>query len=395
MRILITDDNAPSRVLLSKLLKKLGYEVLSAADGQEAWEILQNEDVNFVITDWLMPVMDGLELCKRIREANFSHYVYIMILTSKDEKESLIEGLEAGADDFIVKPYDKDELYVKIRAGERILQLEKDIEEKNIRLREAYSMIKKDLEAAAKIQTSLLPKSASNLSGIEFDWLFLPATYIAGDIFNYFRLVEDHIGFYLLDVAGHGIPSALLSVTLSRILSPSDRQDNPLKQLMTTPPYYKITQPSEVVSSLNQRFQADDDCMQYFTMIYGIIDAATGQLRLTQAGHPPPIQIKNDGNISLIGTGGYPVAVFPQAEYEEHELCLSKGDRLILYSDGVTECENNMNERFSTERLIELTSINRDKPLNELIKNIHNSISDWNGSDEFEDDISLLAIEMT
>ena len=202
MRILITDDNAPSRVLLSKLLKKLGYEVLSAADGQEAWEILQNEDVNFVITDWLMPVMDGLELCKRIREANFSHYVYIMILTSKDEKESLIEGLEAGADDFIVKPYDKDELYVKIRAGERILQLEKDIEEKNIRLREAYSMIKKDLEAAAKIQTSLLPKSASNLSGIEFDWLFLPATYIAGDIFNYFRLVEDHIGFYLLDVAG-------------------------------------------------------------------------------------------------------------------------------------------------------------------------------------------------
>jgi sigma-B regulation protein RsbU (phosphoserine phosphatase) len=395
MRILIADDNAPSRVLLSKLLNKLGYEVLSAADGQEAWEILQNENVNFVITDWLMPVMDGLELCKRIREADFSHYVYIMILTSKDEKESMIEGLEAGADDFIVKPYDKDELYVKIRAGERILQLEKDIEEKNNRLREAYSMIKKDLEAAAKIQTSLLPKSASNLSGIEFDWLFLPATYIAGDIFNYFRLVEDHIGFYLLDVAGHGIPSALLSVTLSRILSPSDRQDNPLKQLMTTSPYYKITQPSEVVSSLNQRFQADDDCMQYFTMIYGIIDAATGQLKLTQAGHPPPIQIKNDGNISLIGTGGYPVAVFPEAEYEEHELCLSKGDRLILYSDGVTECENNMNERFSTERLIELTSINRDKPLKELINNIHNSISDWNGSDEFEDDISLLAIEMT
>ena len=107
MHILIADDNLPSRILLSKLLEKLGYEVFIASDGKEAWEILKTNKISFVITDWIMPVMDGLELCKKIRNTDFGHYVYIVILTSKEEKSEMIEGLESGADDFIVKPFDK------------------------------------------------------------------------------------------------------------------------------------------------------------------------------------------------------------------------------------------------------------------------------------------------
>ena len=394
MHILIADDNIPSRLLLAKLLDKLGYEVFVAADGQEAWEILQNNRISFVITDWLMPVMDGLELCKKIRNTDFGHYIYVVILTSKEEKSEMIEGLEAGADDFIVKPFDKDELFVKIRTGERILKLEKSKEEQNRKLLDAYATIKKDLEAAAKIQSSLLPKSDAIISGIEFDWLFMPAAYIAGDIFNYFWLVDDYIGFYLLDVAGHGIPSALLSITLSRYLSPTDSSDNPLKKLKSSPPYYEFTLPKDLVRDLNQRFQADDDSMQYFTMIYGIVNARTGQVKITQAGHPSPILIKRDGATSFIGSGGFPVGIFPEATFEEHEFHLESGDRFIMFSDGITECLDEKKQTFSTERLLNIINRTNGFPLHDLIIDLEKSLCDWNGGKEFYDDISLLAFEM-
>jgi sigma-B regulation protein RsbU (phosphoserine phosphatase) len=394
MNILIADDNLPSRVLLAKLLSKLGYSVTMASDGKEAWEIIQKSNINFVITDWIMPVMDGLELCKRIRNADLSHYVYIVILTSKEEKSEMIEGLEAGADDFIVKPYDKDELFVKIRIGERIIQLEKSKEEQNRKLADTYAAIKKDLEAAAKIQLSLLPKSDAMISGVEFDWLFMPAAFMAGDIFNYFWLVDDYIGFYLLDVAGHGIPSALLSITLSRYLSPVDNQDSPLKKFLIIPPYYEYTRPKDVVTDLNQRFQASDDSMQYFTMIYGVINARTGQVNITQAGHPSPIKIEKNGSVSFIGSGGFPVGIFPDATYEEHEFYLESGDRFILYSDGIIECSNDKGISFSTERFTEIIKKNEGLPLHNLITDIEKKLKEWKREGEFDDDISLLAFEM-
>ena len=389
MHILIADDNLPSRMLLAKLLKKPGYDVSVASDGKDAWNILKTDNINFVITDWMMPEIDGLQLCKMIRNHDFGHYLYVVILTSKDQQSEMIEGLNAGADDFIVKPFNRDELFVKIRIGERILRLEKSKEEQNRKLIDAYTTIKKDLEAAAKIQLSLLPKSDSMISGIEFDWLFMPATYIAGDIFNYYRLSDDHIGFYLLDVAGHGIPSALLSIALSRYLSPSVGQE----RLKNMPAYHEYTQPKNLVSSLNRCFQADDDSMQYFTMIYGIINVKTGHIKITQAGHPSPILFKKNGLASFIGSGGFPVGIFPDATYEEYEFNIESGDRFILFSDGLIECPDKNGETFSTERLIDIIKRNNRYPLHNLVTDIKKSLCDWNGVKGFFDDISLLAFE--
>lgn len=401
MRILIADDDGDIRLLLSKTLQKWGYEVILAADGAEAWDILQKEEIHFVITDWMMPGIDGVELCKRIREGGFSHYIYIILLTAKDAKDELVEGMEAGADDFVAKPFQKNELNVRIRAGERIIKLEKDLEERNRmlsetnkNLSEAYSVIKKDLEAAAKIQTSLLPKPASIILGAQFDWLFVPSTFVAGDILNYFRLDENHVGFYLLDVAGHGIPAALLSVTLSKVLSPTDLHDNPLKHFVPEPPHLELTLPAIVVRDLNQRFQADEDSMQYFTMIYGIINTLNGRTKITQAGHPSPIHLKWKGSTSFIGDGGYPVGMLPDVDYEEHEVQMNKGDRLILYSDGITECTNDDKEPFALERLRELLERGKDLSLQELLPRIEQNLRQWKGDDKFEDDITLLAMEI-
>lgn len=393
MRILIADDDIEIRRLLTNTLKKWGHEAVAAENGAEAWGILQKQAISFVISDWVMPEMNGLELCKRIRAAHFPRYIYIILLTAKDAKKELIEGMGAGADDFVVKPFNKGELKVRIRAGERILKLEKDLEERNRKLSEAYSRIRKDLEAGAKMQKSLFPSTATTISGVKFEWLFLPCTFLAGDIFNFFDLDEHHVGFYLLDVAGHGIPSALLSVTLSKMLSPYPSQDSRLKHFVPDSSNYEIVPPAKVVQDLNKSFQSEQDAMQYFTMVYGIIDTQSCKIRMSQAGHPSPIFLRQGGSVSLIGTGGFPVGMLPGIEYEEEEFDFRQGDRLFVYSDGITECVNENRQQFSVKRLTKLLDECQELPLKDLMRKLEDALRNWKGNDKFEDDITLLAME--
>lgn len=128
MKVLIAEDNAVSRRLLETFLRKWGYDVVVTCDGREAWEALQEPEApNLVISDWMMPDMDGLELCRNIRKMEKADYVYFIVLTAKGRKEDIIEGLEAGADDFLIKPFDQEELKYRVRIGKRIIKLEQRI----------------------------------------------------------------------------------------------------------------------------------------------------------------------------------------------------------------------------------------------------------------------------
>ena len=134
MKILIAEDDLISRRLLQKTLESWGHRVLAAKDGRQAWNILQTNDIRLVIADWVMPFIDGVTLCQKIRKANMPGYVYFIILTGKDRKEDIIVGLEAGADDYVTKPFDRGELQVRVHAGKRILTLEKELSETNEQL---------------------------------------------------------------------------------------------------------------------------------------------------------------------------------------------------------------------------------------------------------------------
>ena len=393
MRILIVDDDADMRRLLLRTLQRWGYDVVPAADGVEAWERLQNEPISFVITDWIMPKLDGLGLCRRIREARFARYIYVILLTAKNSKDELIKGMEAGADDFLIKPFNAGELKVRIRAGERIVKLESNLEEQNKKLQEAYSRIREDLDAAVKMQRGLLPSSALTVPGFRFEWIFTPCHFVAGDIFNFFQLNEHQVGFYILDVAGHGIPAAMLSVTLSKVLSPISSQGSPLMCFIPDPPHYDIATPAEAVHALNQLFQSEDDAMHYFTMVYGIVETRSARMLLTQAGHPSPIYQPRGAKAELLGTGGFPVGMLPDVKYGEQELTLHPGDRLFLYSDGIPECTSKHGEHFSVDRLMALLEEWRDRPLQDVMAGVEQTLGRWRGSDEFEDDITLLALE--
>lgn len=393
MKILIVDDDVVIRTILRRHLCSWGYEVVEADDGLPAWEILQKERISIVITDWMMAGMDGPQLCGRIREAGWESYIYVILLTARTNMADLVEGMEAGADDFIEKPFQKEELKVRIKAGERILALERDLETKNRELTNSYQVIKRDLDAAAQIQRSLIPERPGILSGYRFDWLYMPSSSVSGDTFNIFRADEDHLCFYVLDVAGHGIPAALLSTTLSRVLSPS-QQGGLLKKYTIDGNGYELVAPHEVVRVLNERFESQGESVEYFTIVYGIINCTSGRVVLTQAGHPSPLYFPPTDECREIGDGGFPVGMVSGVDYDEVELVIEPGGRLFVYSDGITECAAAGTSRFFglaglTTRLNDC----RDLALPDLMMCLKSKLLEFNGSEDFLDDITLLAIE--
>ncbi|MEO7867904.1 MAG: response regulator, partial [Candidatus Eisenbacteria bacterium] len=284
MRILIVEDEPVNRMVLARKLQGWGHEVAQAKDGAEAWALLEREPFRMVISDWVMPEMDGVELTRRIRASDTGGYVYVLLLTANTGVDALVEGMDAGADDFMVKPFVAAELRSRIRAGERVLQLESDLAERNRKLGEANSSARRDLEAAAKMQKALLPQHGMLLPLVRPAWRFLPASFVAGDVFHLHTLDEHRACFYLLDVAGHGVPSAMLSFSLSKLLAPTLTPDGLLKRPTQHAPFVEIATPAEVMRELNERYQDDSDALKYFTMVYGIIDGAKNELTIAQAG---------------------------------------------------------------------------------------------------------------
>ena len=202
MKILVADDDPLERRIVANLLAKCGHEVLQCSDGEMAWQLVQSEGIRLMVSDWVMPKLTGIDLCHKIRAAALDRYVYVILCTSKGDKADFIQGMDAGADDFIVKPVHIDDLRVRVRAGERILNLERNLADKNqelevahTALQTAYEHIQDDLKAAAWVQMNLLPPPALKALGVACNWRFRPSSYMSGDIFNFFAVDEQACGF--------------------------------------------------------------------------------------------------------------------------------------------------------------------------------------------------------
>ena len=400
MKILVVDDAIDIKIYLGELLRKWGFQVVLANDGVEARELLEKEPIKLVISDWVMPHMSGVELCRSIRASAVPHYVYFILLTGRNADNDLLAGMEAGADDFLTKPFNADELHARIKAAQRVLHLEQVLAERNHalmhanrQLQESHDTINRDLEAAAVMQRSMLPEADYTL-GLNTQSLFCPAAVVAGDIFSYLKLDDSHLAFYHIDVAGHGVRSAMLSFTLGKVLSSTAEEGSPVKQAGTNQLGTEcITSPAAVVAELNRRFQDNNDATPYFTMIYGIIHTSTGDVRMCQAGHPHPFRISRDGSIEHLGNGGFPVGLLPDVHYENTEFTLHPGDRLFCYSDGISECMNADEHPFGSERLVEHMLQSCRRPLQETLTGLSTRLQDWRRGDPFDDDVSLIAIE--
>ena len=405
LKIVVVEDNKLMQSLLIGALEKWGYCVFACETAEQALDIIHTELPNMVITDWMLPGMDGPSLCSQIRKLETSHYIFTIIITGLTDVSNVISGLEAGADDFLRKPVNFQELSVRLMTGNRIIQLEAKLIEKNADL-SAFShklnqlntdllvtqkKIHQEMEFAEKIQRNLLPKNDIQLNNVIFQHLYCHSLYISGDMLNYFEVNQEIVCFYAVDVCGHGIGSAMLSYSISKIISQS--VDFNLRTRDWSKNIDIFENPHIFVDYLNNTFYKADDCSLYFSMIFGFINTQTRNLSFCQAGHPPPIFQRRDSSPELLGHGGFPVALLAASDYDSITLHFQHGDRLYVYSDGVSDCNNCSGQIFDTERLIALLEESQSSTLDLVFADLKCKLVDWHGSEKFDDDISILGIE--
>lgn len=319
MRVLVAEDERITRMSLQRHLEAWGHEVTVSEDGAAAWDVFQSGEFDAVLTDWQMPRMDGLELVRRIRAADVPRFVYVVLLTSRSETDDLIAGLDAGANDFLKKPFDRGELRARLNAGQRIIDLERALAQQNDRMR-------RDLQAAADYVRSLLPPPLR--SPVRIDWLYAPAGDLAGDTLGYHAIDSDHLALYLLDVTGHGLDAALLSVAVLNVV-----------RSMTLPDV-DFRRPAQVLSRLNERFPMEAHQDRSFTIWYGVYRPADRMLRWSGAGHPAALAYAEQGGAPRpLPSTGPMCGMLPDWDGTDAETTLRPGSRLYLFSDGVYEIE--------------------------------------------------------
>jgi len=392
--ILIVDDDQATQNQLQTWAQESGHAVTCVDSEHVSPEMLREKNFEIVLVNWNLRDISGSYLCDLIRQQAIYHCV--IAYASNHAEIDFVECTAAGADDILSNPLSAGQLQVRILAAERMLNLQQAFAEQNAahkalneKLDLAYQALYAELRAASELQLSLLPTVSEIHPSYSLDWLVLPSSFLAGDNLNYFIMQERYLIFYHLDVAGHGIPSALLSVTLNQLLSP--QPGSPMVRFDPQLELKRIVPPVEVVSELNRRFQPQGD--GYFTMIYAVLDIETHEIRLCQAGHPSPIKITADGVTSEIGDGGFPVGLWPDMTYEETTTSLMPGERLVLYSDGVLACLNEEQVPYSLEQMQDIIRGQSGKPLKEVLHAVQADLEQWNQGKDFPDDISLLIVE--
>ncbi len=377
--ILIIDDDDAMRLLLRTCLET-GYRVITASGGHEGLMLAEKLLPSIIICDWIMPGgMDGMEVCSRVKQNPDLKLSYFILLTALGNTDERVLALETGADDFIQKPPNIRELQARVRVGARIHELSYALQQKQKETE--FGLIQ-----ARDYLLSLLPERLhlkSAKSELSLDWYYKPSALLAGDIFNYTRIDDNHLAVYLLDVAGHGIGAALLSVSILNLLRTGMQKANRLH-------------PAEVMRTLNDTFPMDKQNQLFFTMWYGVIHLDTGDLVYSSAGHPPAVmQFRNSEEMLLLKTKGIPVGMLPGFPYEEVKVNIKENALITVFSDGIYESVNNPAESDLENWLIKVKNQplnNSDNPLSLTVDYLRAEAEKMNGSPDFEDDLSLIQI---
>jgi sigma-B regulation protein RsbU (phosphoserine phosphatase) len=339
-----------------------------------AWELVRELHPEVVVSDWVMPRMDGEELCRRIREDPDAPYTYFVMLTALEGKEHVLRGMQAGVDDFLAKPLDRQDLEMRLIAASRVTALHR-------RVKEQQEAIQAEIDLAATVQRGLLPAAPPVLAGVELDGRCVPAANVGGDYFDY---LIDRLGRVILiiaDVAGHSISSALLMAmarsTLRREVDGS-------------------TGPAELIDLTNRALFADLVHAELFiTAFCASYDPATRQLQFANAGHNRPLLRRaRDGSLVELDAEGTSLGILEDGGYEQQELELEPGDLLLIYTDGVVEAAGVEEVQLGDERLAEVVAQCDGFSPTELIDTVFGAVQKHLGPRQQQDDVTLVALRV-
>lgn len=387
-KILIVDDGF-DRKILGHILTKEGYEVLEAADGAEGLRLSLEAQPDLILLDVNMPKLDGFGLCTLLQNNARLAEIPVIFLTSLDEAQDKVAGLEMGAVDYITKPYDIGEVTARIRNQLKIYHLTRELRRANEELREKQRQLDEDLRAAASIQKSLLPSDRLNLPQVAVAWRFWPCDLIGGDIFNILRISDDHLGFYIIDVSGHGVPAALVTVSITQSLH--DYKEK-VGMMECDCAHQVLISPSALLSALDREYPMER-FDKYFTMAYMVLNFRTGELVYANAAHPPPVLLRAAGGIQLLEEGGSIIGLGAGIPFVEGRTALHQGDKVMLYTDGLVDFQNDREEFFGEERLYEFLTTHATASIQELSDGLGATLHAFGHNARLRDDVSYLIFE--
>src|SRR5262249_356832 len=274
----------------------------------------------------------ALELCRRLKPRLEEAFVPILFITDDHYPASRLASFEAGADTYLLRPFIAGELIAQVDALLRLKEIHDRLAEKtaeinriNKRLQQAYQQLDQELELAQRIQASFLPQSLPQVSQVRFAVHYVLCGRVGGDFYDVFRLDEKHVGFYVADAMGHGVPASLLTIFVKKGVK--------TKEVFGS--QYRLIPPGEVLSRLN-RDLIDQQLSEhpFITMVYGLLNPQDGTLQFARAGHPYPLYVPRVGEPELWRVDGLLLGVV-DATFPNREQRLAPGDKLLFYSDGV------------------------------------------------------------
>jgi sigma-B regulation protein RsbU (phosphoserine phosphatase) len=247
-----------------------------------------------------------------------------------------------------------------------------------------------DLKAAAEIQRSLLPAASALGRNFDVAWQFLPCQHIGGDIFNMVQLDEHHWAIYMLDVSGHGVPSAMMVVSISQLLQP---YAGTIYRKSAQPPFGdQIIAPSEVLNALDQEYPFER-FNNFFTIIYLVLDTLDGSITYSNAGHPKPVMVHADGSLQELQEGGAIIGSGEEIPFGEGMQQLQPGDKLFMYTDGIIEYDDGAGAFYGKERFFQVLQQLNDQPIDDIAAGVITALKRFGNNAEPQDDISLLCLE--
>jgi sigma-B regulation protein RsbU (phosphoserine phosphatase) len=366
--ILVVDDDRLARQVLKLLLEPEGYHLVFAESGREALQLARPLRPDLVLLDVELPDIQGYEVCRQIRSDPVLDKVPVIMVTALSHRDARIQGIEAGADDFISKPFDHLELLARVRTITRLNRYR--------RMQEGQRLAHQ-IEMAATIQELLLPRQLPDLPELEIASRYRPAAQVGGDYYDLIMRGEQ-LYFVVADVSGHGLAAALFMA--------SGR--SALRALLPSTP--DVLQLAEAV---NHRIVSDaGDSGMFLSAVIGCYDPGDHSLTVVNCGHPEPLLLRTGGAHETIAASSAPLGLMEPLDAEVCRVILAPGDLLAVSTDGAIEAASRSGELFGYARLQSLLASGAGIPLGNVADQVLDGLRRFTGRSTLEDDLTFLLL---
>ncbi len=379
--VLLVDDQAMMGEAVRRVLASCtDIEFHYCQDPTQALATAAELQPTVILQDLVMPGVDGLDLVSEYRQQDATRDTPLIVLSTKEEADTKARAFANGANDYLVKFPEPLEMVARIRYHSRgyIALLERNAAHEALAANE--QAMRKELNKAAHYVRSLLPPPMT--APMKTDWRFIPSASLGGDAFDYHWLDDDHFMMCLVDACGHGVGSALLSVSAINVLRSRTLPDTDFKD------------PTRVLEGLNAAFQMEQHNSMFFTMWYGVLNTKTRELRWGGAGHPPALVIPTGGGTILeLKSQSMMVGVELDSEFPSESCIIEPGAELYIYSDGVYEITKSDGEIWTYGEFLEVMGPPVDPGTSRMDRLLeHGRV--LQGSDLFVDDFSIIQVDL-